>query len=367
MKRPVYNFGAGPAMLPVPVMKQVQEEFLDFNHLGASVIEISHRGKDFEALLAETDVLMRELAELPENYEILYIHGGAQMLFSAVPLNLLGLQPSKKGLYVETGNFAQIARKEAEKFGQIEVVLSSEAGGFKEIPTLTPELVDQSASYVHITSNNTLYGTRYHRFPKTGSVPLVADMTSEILSRKVDYSQFGMIYAGAQKNLGPSGIAVAFVRKDLIGQAPKNCPKLLDFKVYADNHSMANTINTFAIYVMNLVLKWLKAEGGVGVLEQRNEAKAKRLYQALDQSDFYSSVAHKDHRSSMNVCFNLPNETLLDRFVKEALAEGLYALKGHRAVGGARASIYNAMPMEGIEALAQFMAEFERKNRQSTF
>ncbi|MDT8446284.1 MAG: 3-phosphoserine/phosphohydroxythreonine transaminase [bacterium] len=361
MKRPVYNFGAGPAMLPVPVMQQVQKEFLDFNGMGVSLIEISHRSAEFEALLAETDVLMRRLTNLPDNYQILYVHGGAQLQFSAVPLNLLPLKPAKKALYVETGNFAKVARVEAEKFGDIQILASGEPGGFKVIPQITPEMVDPAASYVHITSNNTLYGTQYHQFPKTGEVPLVVDMTSEILSRVVDYSQFGMVYAGAQKNLGPSGISVAFVRDDLIGHAPADCPKLLDYAVYRDNHSMANTINTFAVYMINLVLKWVEQQGGVAALEKQNQAKASLLYQTLDESDFYSSVADPAHRSIMNVCFNLPSEELLKAFVAEAQAEGLYALKGHRAVGGARASIYNAMPIEGIKALTAFMKKFEQK------
>lgn len=361
MKRTVYNFGAGPAMLPTAVMQQVQEELLDFKGLGVSVVEISHRSKDFEALLAETDDLMRRLAKLPENYQILYVHGGAQMQFSAVPLNLIGLKPAKKAQYIETGNFAKIARVEAEKFGQIEVVASGAAGGFKAIPEVTPQMVDPKASYLHLTSNNTLFGTRYNRFPQTGEVPLVADMTSEILSRQLDFSQFGVVYAGAQKNLGPSGISVAFVRDDLIGHAPADCPKLLDFAVYRENHSMANTINTFAVYVINLVLKWLEADGGVAQIEQRNAEKAGMLYAKLDRSDFYSSVAHPEHRSHMNVCFNLPDEDLLKTFLSEADEAGLYALKGHRAVGGARASIYNAMPLEGIKALVDFMDHFEQK------
>lgn len=348
-------------MLPRPVMQQVQEELLDFKGLGVSVVEISHRSKDFEDLLSETDELLRELTHLPQNYQILYVHGGAQMQFSAVPLNLIGLKPARKAQYIETGNFAKIARVEAEKFGQIEVVASGAEGGFKEIPQVSPEQVDPQASYLHLTSNNTLFGTRYNHFPETGAVPLVADMTSEILSRELDYGRFGMVYAGAQKNLGPSGISVAFVRDDLIGFAPADCPKLLDFAVYRDNHSMANTINTFAVYVINLVLKWLKAEGGVKEMEKRNREKAETLYAKLDRSDFYSSVAHPEHRSHMNVCFNLPEDDLLKAFLAEANEEGLYALKGHRAVGGARASIYNAMPLAGIQALVDFMDHFERK------
>ena len=354
----VYNFGAGPAMLPRPVMKQVQEGFLDFAGLGVSIVEVSHRSKQFEALLSETDELFRRVAKLPENYEILYFHGGAQMLFSAVPLNLMGRKPKRMAQYVETGNFSQIAATEAAKFGRIELAASSAANGFAEIPKIIP--VDPEASFLHITSNNTLFGTQYKEFPKTGEVPLVVDMTSEILSRPIDYSKTGLVYAGAQKNLGPSGIAMVFVRKDLIGHAPKDCPKLLDFAVYRDNHSMANTANTFAIWMINLVLKWLEGEGGVEAISKINSQKAAVLYDCLDQSQFYRPVAHKEHRSLMNVCSNLAQEDLLADFVAQAQKQGLYALKGHRLVGGARASIYNAMPLAGVQALADFMKEFER-------
>ena len=360
MKHPIYNFGAGPAMLPATVMRQIQEEFLDFQGMGVSIIEISHRSPEFEALLSETDELIRQVAGLPKSHEILYLHGGAQMLFSAIPLNLIGLKPSKKALYVETGNFAHIARKEAEKFGQIDVIASGESSQFKALPKLTPEMFDPAASYMHLTGNNTLYGTQYPQFPDTGGIPLVVDLTSEIFSRQLDYSQFAAVYAGAQKNLGPSGIALSIINKDLIGYAAKDCPKLLDFKVLLENHSMVNTINTFGVYVMNLVLKWIVSEGGVSVLEARNAAKANLLYQVLDRSSLYSAVAKTSDRSMMNVCFNLNPPDLLPLFLSEALEQGLYALKGHRAVGGARASIYNAMPIEGVQALVQFMNEFER-------
>jgi len=362
MKSPVYNFAAGPAMLPPPVMQQIQNDLLDFQGMGVSVIEISHRSPEFEALLAETDSLIRQIAQLPDTHEVLYIHGGAQMLFSAIPLNLMGLGPKGKAQYVETGNFAKIAAKEAAKFGEIEVVATGAANNFASIPSLSQEMFDPQASYVHVTGNNTLFGTQYQEFPDTGDVPLVADLTSEIFSRPLDYSKFGAVYAGAQKNLGPSGLALLLIQKDLLGHAPKNCPKLLDFQVSADNHSMANTINTFAVYAMNLVLKWILDQGGVDALEVQNRKKANRLYQVLDDSAFYQSVATPESRSMMNVCFNLSDPDLLKTFLSSALEQGLYALKGHRSVGGARASIYNAMPMAGVEALAQFMIQFEQKN-----
>jgi phosphoserine aminotransferase len=358
----VYNFGAGPAMLPTAVMEKARDEFLDFNGMGASIIEISHRSAEFEAVLNRADELFRELSGLPENYEILYVHGGAQMQFSAIPLNLLGLKPAHKAAYVESGNFAMLARKEAERFGNITIAASSEATNFDRIPDFNPSQLDPETSYVHITSNNTIFGTRWHSFPNTGDIPLVADMTSELLSRKLDYKQFGVIFAGLQKNLGPSGLAVVLIRKDLLGHVLPKTPSLLDYSVYAKNHSLYNTNNTFAMYMMGLVLEWLKDQGGVPAIEALNEKKAMTLYDVIDTSEFYIGSAHPDHRSRMTVTFNLRDNSLLDTFVKEALAQGLYALKGHRLVGGVRACIYNAMPLEGCVALADFMKEFERRN-----
>ena len=358
----VFNFGAGPAMLPTSVMEKARDEFLDFQGMGASLIEISHRSKEFGAVLDETDSLFRELSGLPEDYELLYVHGGAQMQFSAVPLNLLGLNPAHKAAYVETGNFAALARKEAQRFGNITVAASSEGTSFDRIPDFDPTAVDSDSSYVHITSNNTIFGTRWNRFPDTGDIPLVADMTSELLSRELDYRRFGIIFAGLQKNLGPSGLAVVIVRKDLLGHALPHTPSLLDYANYAKNHSMSNTNNTFAIYMMNLVLKWLKDQGGVSAIEKLNAQKAKLIYDAIDADDFYIGSAHADHRSHMNVTFNLANSELDKPFLDEALKQGLYALKGHRLVGGIRASIYNAMPLEGCQQLVDFMKDFSRRN-----
>lgn len=358
----VYNFGAGPAMLPDAVMEKAQQEFLDFNGMGASIIEISHRSPEFDAVLNRTDELFRELSGLPENYEILYVHGGAQMQFSAVPLNLLDLKPAHKAAYVESGNFAQLARKEASRFGNITIAASSEETNFDRIPAFDPAALDPETSYVHITANNTIFGTRWQQFPDTGSIPLVADMTSELLSRKLDYQQFGIVFAGLQKNLGPSGLAVVLIRKDLLGHALPITPSLLDYANYAQNHSLANTNNTFAMYMMGLMLQWLKDEGGVEHIEALNEKKATLLYDIIDNSDFYIGSAQSAHRSRMNVTFTLAKPELEGRFVKEALAEGLYALKGHRLVGGIRASIYNAMPLAGCAKLGEFMKEFERVN-----
>jgi len=358
----VFNFGAGPATLPIPVMEKAQQEFLDYNGMGASIIEISHRSKEFDAVINRCDSLLSELAGIPENYKILYVHGGAQMQFSAIPMNIIGRNPARKAAYIESGNFAALARKEAARYGDISVAASSEATDFDRIPEFDPSSVDSDSSYIHITSNNTIYGTRWQEFPQTDDIPLVADMTSELLSRQIDISQFGIIFAGLQKNLGPSGLACVIIREDLLGMAIPETPSLLNYKTYADKHSLANTNNTFAIYMMCLVLEWLKDLGGIDTIEKQNESKAALIYDVVDKSEFYLGTAHPKHRSRMNVTFNLAQNGLLDEFLSQALAKGLYGLKGHRNVGGARASIYNAMPVAGCQALADFMVEFEKKH-----
>ena len=358
----VYNFGAGPAMLPEPVMQQIQQEWLDFQGMGISIIEISHRTKEFVAVLEEAQSLFRELTGLPENYRVLFVHGGARMQFSALPLNFAGRVPSRKCLYVETGNFSQLAAKEAQIFCPAETVASSVGTDYDRIPQLTFGQIDQDAAYLHITSNNTIYGTRWNQFPETGNVPLIADMTSELLSRQIDYSQFGVIYAGLQKNLGPSGMAMVIVRDDLLGHAVKQTPTLLNYTQCDKDNSLTNTTNTFAVYVIKLVLEWLKQQGGVAAIEKLNQQKAARLYQVIDNSGFYRGVAQPEYRSVMNVAFKLASEELDAKFLQEAGAVGLYALKGHRNVGGIRASIYNPMPLVGVEKLANFMEEFAQKN-----
>lgn len=360
MTERVYNFGAGPAMLPEPVMRKIQEEWLDYQGMGVSLIEISHRAKEFTEVLNQALVLFRELAGVPDNYRILFMHGGARMQFSAIPMNLAGRVPGRKCLYAETGNFAKVAAQEAQRFGQVKTVVSSAVTDYDRIPELPVNLVDQDAAYLHITGNNTIYGTRWNQFPDGGQVPVIADMTSELLSRQIDYHQFGLVYAGLQKNLGPSGVAMVIIRDDLLGHADKTTPTLLDYTQCDKDNSLTNTANTFAIYVVKLVLEWLKAEGGVAAMEKVNEAKAARLYQVIDASDFYRGIALSQHRSIMNVPFVLADEQLTARFLDQALEEGLYALPGYRSVGGVRASIYNPMPMAGVEALAQFMEEFER-------
>jgi phosphoserine aminotransferase len=360
MTDPVYNFSAGPAMLPVPVMQQIQREFLDFQGMGASLIEISHRSKEFDALLDRCDALVREVGHVPDNYKILYTHGGAQMQFAAVPLNLLGLKPAHKAVYTESGHFSRLANLEAKRYGNIVVASSSKDTQYDRLPPFTRAMVDDDASYAFITSNNTIFGTQYRSYPDMGDIPLVVDSTSDIFSRPVDFSRTGLVFAGLQKNLGPSGLALALVRDDLIGHALEYTPSLLDYQVYAESHSMANTTNTFAIYAMKLVLEWLKDQGGVEAMGVRNEEKAKVLYQVIDALDFYRGAAQPESRSRMTVTFTLPSEELTTLFVKEALANGLYALKGHRVVGGIRASIYNAMPLAGCQKLAEFMREFAR-------
>lgn len=360
MSEPVYNFGAGPATLPPEVMQEVQRDFLNYNNMGVSIIEISHRSKEFEAVLARCDELVREIAGLPGNYHILYTHGGAQMQFAGVPMNLLARKPARKAVYSETGHFSRLANVEAQRYGNIVIASHGRDTKYDRIPPLTRDMIDDDASYAFITSNNTIYGTQYQTLPELGDIPLVVDATSDIFSRPVDFSKLGVVFAGMQKNLGPPGTALVIVREDLVGHAMERTPSLLDWAVYVKNHSLANTNSTFNIYVMMLVMQWLKDQGGTAAMAVRNEEKAQTLYRVLDNSSFYKGTAHPDHRSRMNVTWTLPSEELTQQFLKEASANGLYALKGHKVVGGIRASIYNAMPLRGCQKLAEFMREFER-------
>jgi phosphoserine aminotransferase len=358
----VYNFGAGPAMLPLPVMERIRDEFLDYRGMGASVIEISHRSKEFQAIQDEAKALLRELAGIPDDYRILFVHGGARMQFAALPLNLAGRSATRACLYAETGNFSQLAIKDAQFLADVKVIASGAADGFRRIPAIDPASIDPAAAYLHITSNNTVCGTRWQDFPETGGVPLIADQTSEILSRVVDYRKFGAIYAGLQKNLGPSGMAVVVLRADLLGHAAPHTPLLLNYAQLDKDDSLTNTTNTFAVYVVKCMLEWLKEQGGVAAMERRNQEKAACLYRVIDSSELYHGYADRACRSIMNVTFHLPTPELEQLFLQEALVAGLYALEGHRAIGGLRASIYNPMPLAGVEALAQFMTEFGRKN-----
>lgn len=357
----VINFGPGPAMLPLEVMTRAQQEFLNYGGLGVSIVEISHRSKDFVSVVEEASALFRELVSLPENYSVLFVHGGARMQFSAVPMNLIGRKPASKAAYVETGVFSATAIKDAGAYGTIETIASSRNVKFARIPDLDPGRVAKDTSYLHITTNNTAYGTRWNTFPDAGDVPLVGDATSEILSRVMDYARFGVVYASFQKNLGPAGTAIVVVRKDLFGNALPQTPPLLNYAAVDKGQSLANTPSTFNIYFAREVMRWIKNLGGVREMERRNNEKAKLLYDCLDSSAFYKPLADKAHRSMMNVTFDLPTPQALEAFLKEAGKEGLYALKGYRDVGGIRASIYNGMPLAGVQALVSFMREFERK------
>ncbi len=357
----VYNFSAGPAMLPTTVMQKVQEEFLNYNGIGASIVEVSHRLPIFREILDSTITLFRELTSLPKNYRVLFMHGGAQMQFSAVPLNLMS-RKKNKGSYFITGKWGILAEKEANRFGETEILMDNQEYDYRRIPDYDLNKLDPESSYAHLTTNNTLYGTRWHSFPETGNVPLVADATSDILSRVIDYSKFGLVYAGLQKNLGTSGTAVVIIRDDLLGNPLPQTPKLLDYSIFDKNNSLPNTINVFAVYVMRLVLEWVKSKGGVSEMEKLAQKKSTLIYDLLDRSDFYQSIAHPGNRSTMNVTFNLPNNNLLKRFLSQSEKEGLFALRGHAEVGGIRASLYNAMPLDGAIELANYMMDFEQKN-----
>jgi len=356
----IYNFGAGPAMLPGPVMEQAARELLDWRGSGMSVMEVSHRDKSFIALHAEAEADLRELMGIPKHYKVVFMQGGGAGQFALVPMNLLR---GKAGAdYVETGYWSQKAIAEAKRYCKVNVAASTRDTKFTRTPRRDGFRFDPDAAYVHITTNETIEGVEWSWLPETGSVPLVTDASSHILSRPLDVGRFGLIYAGAQKNLGPSGLTVVIVREDLIGQAMPLTPSVFDYKVQADADSMHNTPPTFALYLAGLVFKWVKALGGVKKMEEINIAKARALYDYLDQTEFYHAPVAKEDRSRMNVQFRLKNEQLDAEFVKQAEANGLSQLKGHRAIGGMRASIYNAMPIEGVQALVGFMREFERRH-----
>ncbi|MDP8298758.1 MAG: 3-phosphoserine/phosphohydroxythreonine transaminase [Candidatus Tantalella remota] len=356
----IYNFSAGPAMLPEEVLRKAASELLDHKKSGMSVMEMSHRGAEYKAIIESAEATLREIMGIPENYKVLFLQGGASLQFAMVPLNLM--TKTKKADYVNTGQWTKKAIAEAKKFGEVSVVASSADDNFANIPQLDPATFDKDADYFYIASNNTIYGTKYAVIPDTGDVPLVADMSSNILSEELDVSKYGIIFAGAQKNIGPAGVTIVIVREDLIGKAPEGIPILLDYKTHADAGSMYNTPPTYAIYMAGLVFEWLKENGGIKVMQEINEKKANLLYDFLDSSDLFSASVEKEHRSIMNVPFVTGDEDLDAKFIKEASAKGLKTLKGHRTVGGMRASIYNAMPLAGVEALVDFMKEFEKAN-----
>jgi len=356
----VYNFGAGPATLPLEVLQQVEAELLDWRGTGMSVMEVSHRSKEFVALADEATADLRELMQISDDYEVLFLQGGATTQFAAVPLNLLG--DKRKADYLNTGMWSKKAIAEAKRYCDVNVAATGEAGNFTSIPDADTWHLDADAAYVHYTPNETIGGVEFHDIPDTGSVPLVADMSSTILSKPVDVSRFGVIYAGAQKNIGPSGLTLVIVRKDLIGKESTMTPSMLRYQVQAEAGSMSNTPPSFAWYVAGLVFKTLLKRGGLAAVGEVNQRKAQKLYDAIDTSDFYANPVKIENRSLMNVPFTLANADKDAAFLKEAAAAGLAALKGHRSVGGMRASIYNAMTEEGVDALVSFMADFEQRH-----
>ena len=355
----VFNFAAGPSMLPAAALEKAAKEMLDYNGTGMSVMEMSHRAKGYIEIFDHTVALLKELMQIPENYEVLLLQGGATGQFAAIPMNLLKTSAD----YVDSGNFAHGALVEAKKYGNINVVASSKEDNYNHIPQLDKSKFNPNADYFYITTNNTIFGTRYTELPDVGNVPLVADMSSNILSQPYDVSKFGVIYAGAQKNIGPAGVVVVIVRKDLLGNAAPNTPKIFDWAKQVDAGSMINTPATYPIYMAGLCMEWLKAQGGVDAIYKVNCEKAKMLYDYLDESKMFHGTAQKDSRSIMNVTFNTGDADLDAAFVKYATSKGLTNLKGHRLVGGMRASIYNAMPVEGVKALVDALKAFEMENK----
>ena len=358
----VYNFSPGPSTLPESVLKRAAKELVEYGVHGQSVMEMSHRSKEYDAIHEACLALLRETMNIPENYKILFIQGGASMQFGMIPQNLLSV--NGKADYVASGQFSQKAYEEALPYGQINLVATSKSENYSCIPVLDKSKFTPDADYFHICQNNTIFGTRFTELPDTGAVPLISDMSSCILSEPIDVSKFGLIYAGAQKNMAPAGICVVIIRDDLIARTPRpNTPTMLRYKTYADSNSMYNTPPTYNIYMLGLVLEWIRDEiGGLEKMRLRNEAKANMLYECIDSIDLYKGTAKKECRSMMNVTFKTGNPELDKKFVAEARAAGLYNLAGHRDVGGMRASIYNAMPPQGIEALVAFMKDFANRN-----
>ena len=356
----IYNFSAGPAILPEPVLEEAQRDLLALPGVGMSILEISHRSKVFEETLARAEADIRALANVPGSYRVLFLQGGASLQFSMVPMNLLTRGATAD--YIVTGSWAQKAAKEAKKVGTVHVAASTEPEQFARLPRVEEISLTPGAAYVHITSNNTIHGTEWKRLPEVGDTPLVSDTSSDMFSRPIDVPRHALIYAGAQKNLGPAGVTLVIIREDLLERSAPSLPTMLNYAVHAENGSLYNTPPVFAIYIVGLVMKWLRAHGGLEAIAAINERKAAKLYAEIDRSGFYRGTAQRDCRSLMNVTFRLATEDLEKRFVEEAKAAGFDGLKGHRSVGGMRASIYNAFPEAGIDALVQLMREFERRN-----
>jgi phosphoserine aminotransferase len=357
----VYNFNAGPAALPLAALERARDELLDFNGSGMSIIEHSHRGKEYEAVHDEAEALVRELLSVSDQYHVLFLQGGASQQFAMVPMNLL--PPGKSADYILTGGWSEKALEEAKLVGQTRIAATTGEGGkYTRIPEPSEIKIDPEAAYVHLTSNNTLFGSQWFDFPQTGDVPLVGDMSSDFLWRKFDVNRFGLVYAGAQKNAGPSGIVVVIVRKDLVDGGRKDIPKIFRYKTHADNRSLYNTPPTFSVYLVRNVLAWIKDQGGLAAMEKVNREKGRVLYGAIDAApDFYRCPVEKKSRSLMNVVFRLPTEAMEEQFVGEAKKAKMVGIKGHRSVGGIRVSTYNAVSLEAVQAMAAFMGDFVKK------
>lgn len=357
----VYNFSAGPSMLPVEVLEKAQKEMVEYGEAGMSVMEMSHRSKDFEEIINSAESLVRELMHVPDNYKVMFLQGGGSSQFAMIPLNL-GNKNKKCDILI-TGQWAKKAAQEAEKYITVNKVASSADKTFSYIPKPDKSEFSEDADYFYICFNNTIYGTKFNKLPDTGDIPLVADISSCVMSEEIDVSKFGLLFAGAQKNLGPAGVTLVIVREDLLGNAMDITPTMFNYQIHADNGSLYNTPPTYGIYMLKLVLEWIKEKGGVAAVQKMNEEKAKILYDFLDNSELFKGTVVPEDRSLMNIPFVTGNEELDAKFVKESKAAGLVNLKGHRTVGGMRASIYNAMPKEGVEALVEFMKKFEAENK----
>src|SRR5262245_854440 len=354
----IYNFSAGPAVLPVPVLEEIQRDLLALPGIGISILEISHRSAAFEAILSEAEADVRSLAGVPPNYKVLFLQGGASLQFSMVPMNLL--TPGATADYIDGGSWAEKAIKEAKKIGTVNIAATTKAESYSRIPRQDELKLTPNAAYVHMTSNNTIEGTEYTALPEVGDVPLVSDTSSNMFSKPIDIGKHALIYSGAQKNMGPAGVTVVIIREDLRQRSQKTLPTMLNYAVHAENGSLYNTPPAFAVYTLGLVMKWLIKEGGLSAIEKANVRKAGKLYAEIDRTGFYRGTADKGCRSLMNVTFRLATEELEKQFIKESTAAGLDGLKGHRSVGGMRASIYNAFPEDGVDALVSFMRDFER-------
>jgi phosphoserine aminotransferase len=354
----VHNFSAGPAVLPVSVLEEIQRDLVSLPGVGMSILEISHRSAAFEAILAQAEADIRALAAIPSNYKVLFLQGGASLQFSMVPMNLLASGATAD--YIDSGSWAEKAIKEAKRVGTVNVAATTKGENYSRVPRQDELKLTPGAAYVHMTSNNTIEGTEYKELPEVGDVPLVSDTSSDMFSRPIDISRHALIYSGAQKNMGPAGVTVVIVRDDLLQRSSKSLPTMLNYAVHAENGSMYNTPPAFAVYALGLVMKWLVANGGLSAIAKTNERKAAKLYSEVDRTGFYRGTADKGCRSLMNVTFRLATEELEKQFIKESTSAGLDGLKGHRSVGGMRASIYNAFPEEGVDALVGFMREFER-------